>query len=96
MRRTALLYDALLVLAACSTPPEPKKPGVHVPDDTPSCPSACAHLRELGCEEGQPLEDGTSCEKFCEDTQNAGHALRPSCATTIQTCAELASKCEER
>lgn len=90
------LYWVLLALDACSQTPEPHKPAVHLPTDTPSCPTACQHLRDLGCEEGAPLEDGTSCEKFCEDTQNSGHALRPSCVMTITTCAELGPKCEER
>jgi hypothetical protein len=90
--KTRLLV-VLLALAGCPAP-APPKPAPHLPDDTPSCPSACKRLREFGCEEGQPLEDGTSCEKFCEDTQQSGHALRPSCVMTIQSCAELAQKCE--
>ena len=63
------------------------------PTDTADCGAACQHLRDLGCEEGQPLEDGTTCEVFCVDTQQAGHALAPSCVVTITTCAELETKC---
>jgi hypothetical protein len=36
------------------------------------CEDFCRHLRTLGCREGQPLADGTPCEKFCIDTQEAG------------------------
>jgi hypothetical protein len=50
------------------------------------CAGACQHLRDLGCEEGQPLEDGTSCETFCEATIKNGHALRPSCIKTLTSC----------
>src|SRR5215510_12140485 len=39
------------------------------------CMDFCQHLRTLGCKEGQPLADGTSCETFCIDTQEAGHNL---------------------
>ena len=53
------------------------------------CPAACEKLRELGCPEGQPLEDGTTCEKFCKDTQESGHALRPSCVMNITACSQV-------
>jgi hypothetical protein len=67
---------------------------VHVPDDTNDCPAACKHLRGedgsgLKCEEGNPLEDGTTCEKFCENSQNSGHALTPSCVLKITKCSDM-------
>jgi len=64
-------------------------PTPHVPTDTPNCASACAHLNELKCEEGKPLEDGTTCEAFCINTQNSGHALNPTCIMKITKCDEI-------
>ena len=61
------------------------------PKDTADCPSACEKMRSLGCEEGTPLEDGTTCEKFCIDTQKSGHALRPSCVMEITACDQAES-----
>ena len=83
----------VLMGSSCNkvTPP----PVVIQPDDTADCPAACAHLKKLGCEEGSDLEDGTTCTKFCEETQKKGHALAPSCVVTIKTCAELEPKCNK-
>ena len=61
----------------------------NAPRDTADCSDACYRMRSLHCEEGEPLPDGTSCTKFCEDTQNSGHALRPSCIEKIETCSEI-------
>jgi len=89
--KSLLLGLALLGLGCGSIPivhPTPVDPG-----DRWMCGDACEHLRTLGCEEGKPLQDGTSCEDFCETTQDSGHALRPSCVVTITKCAELDTKC---
>jgi len=60
-----------------------------------NCVGACQHLQALGCEEGEPLPDGTTCVEFCEQTQKAGHALRPSCIMKITTCdPEEMEKCQ--
>ena len=87
-----------LILAAlvmgCGGIPKPTPHPVD-PADKVACPAACEHLRELGCEEGESLEDGTTCEVWCEATQEAGHALRPSCVVGIKTCKELESKCDK-
>ena len=87
----AALSLGVLSGATCGqiTPP----PIVIEPDDTADCGKACAHLKKLGCAEGMPLIDGTSCEEFCIQTQKAGHALAPSCVMTIETCEELEPKC---
>lgn len=87
---------ALIVLSGVSAiacGPEPIRVGPRLPDDTASCASACDHLLAIGCEEGKPLEDGTSCKDFCEATQNAGHALNPSCIAHVRACAEMATVC---
>lgn len=91
MMRT-LLFLAIGLGSACG-PAELPPP--RLPTDTADCPAACAHLRALGCEEGQPLEDGSSCESFCEDTQNAGHALNPSCVKSIRRCEDLEPVCRK-
>lgn len=64
-------------------------PVVIEPTDTDKCPAACAHLQMLGCAEGQPLEDGTTCEQFCTDTQENGQPLNPTCVMSIKTCAGI-------
>ena len=82
---------ALSMGSTCRTKPSPAP---IEPKDTADCPAACEKLRALGCPEGQPLEDGTTCEKFCQDTQESGHALRPSCVMDITTCEQL-PKCTD-
>lgn len=83
----ALAFLALSQIMGCASC-EPK-PTPHPPTDTDQCPAACEHLRELGCPEGDPLEDGTTCEKFCIDTQEAGHGLNPTCVKDITSCEEI-------
>jgi hypothetical protein len=56
------------------------------------CEAFCQHLRALGCKEGEPLRDGTSCETFCINTQEAGHNLHIPCILERQSCTEL-QKC---
>jgi hypothetical protein len=84
-----------LFLLGC--PPPTPKPVPHQPTDTASCATACKKLQDLKCEEGKPLEDGTTCEKFCTDTQTSGHALRPSCILEkVQKCADIQPLCFEK
>lgn len=59
------------------------------PNDTHMCAAACTRMVDLGCPEGDPLDDGTSCKKFCEITQRRGHALNPSCLAEITSCGEI-------
>jgi len=74
-----------LILALSCIPPI-----IVLPNDASKCPAACQHLRELGCSEGADLPDGTTCEKFCSDTQKNGHDLHPECIASITTCSDLA------
>jgi len=87
IRTILMLTVAFLMLGAtCQTRPPP----VPIePTDTANCASACAKLQHLGCPEGDPLEDGTTCTKFCEDTQQSGHALNPTCVMGMTACSEL-------
>lgn len=97
MKKTMLqVCAAVILLAGCPDPVV--RPRFIVPTDTPSCPAACAHLRELHCPEGDPIphpehpDDRTfdiTCEKFCQDTQNSGHPLQPSCVVRIHKCSDM-------
>jgi hypothetical protein len=82
----------VVVLRLISCVPITDQPTPHVPDDTPNCAAACTHLKDLKCPEGEPLEDGTTCQQFCENTQNSGHALNPTCVLAIKLCPEI-NKC---
>lgn len=79
-----LLIFATALFVGCGP-----KPVVTTPDDTDMCAPACEHLRDLGCEEGEPLEDGTSCEAFCIEVQTSGHSLNPTCVADIAACSEI-------
>lgn len=80
------LFSFTMLGATChiQPPPVPIEPG-----DTADCSAACEKLQELGCPEGQPLEDGTDCKTFCKTTQKSGHALRPSCVMNITECSQV-------
>ena len=82
----AILAHLMLSGATC------RGPILHVvsePEDTDNCPAACQNLRALGCSEGQPLPDGTSCERFCVETQINGMPLNPTCIMQITSCDEV-------
>lgn len=82
--KTLIFVAFAILLVGC-----PHNPVVHHPTDTASCGTACQHLRDLKCEEGSPLPDGTTCEGFCQSTQNSGHALVPSCVVNIKQCTDM-------
>lgn len=86
-----LIYLVFVVTFCSACPNGPEHPHVHQPTDTASCPTACSHLRDLKCEEGEPLPDGTTCEDFCISTQTSGHALTPSCVVNIQKCSDMSN-----
>ena len=82
-------YIALVVfLLGCG--PTEIEPNIVVPKDTDKCESVCAKLKSLGCEEGNDLEDGTTCSKFCRDTQTNGFALNLTCIDS-----DIVKKCED-
>lgn len=91
MKRALVLLIALLAFGAhCGGPVQPDP---DIPKDTHLCDDACANLQELGCPEGDPLPDGTTCTEFCVKTQNAGSALNPTCVAKIQSCGQMSSVC---
>lgn len=68
-------FIILFFFCACihsSSSPTPKP-------ENDKCSEACIKLRILGCEEGQPLPDGTTCEEFCRHSQYMGHELQSAC-----------------
>ncbi len=83
----AILLGILLMGATCTDVQPP--PIILEPTDTANCASACARLSELGCPEGEPLEDGTTCTMFCEETQKQGHPLNPTCVMDMTSCTQL-------
>lgn len=82
------------LLIGCTTTAAPV---IVPPGDTATCGSACDHLgpKDLHCPEGEPLEDGTTCTTWCENTQKAGRALHPSCVMLIKRCEDI-STCQKR
>jgi len=92
VRMLALAGAIASAACAAGTDVKPVSDGPRPPDSQQQCASFCQHLRALGCPEGAPLPGGASCEKFCVDTQEAGHDLRIACVLGIQSCAEL-SRC---
>lgn len=81
-----LIFSACVCINGCAHVFGPVFPPCPIPPSDNLCASACEHLRDMGCEEGKPLEDGTTCETFCEETQANGHALRPSCVLELESC----------
>jgi hypothetical protein len=86
----ALALSALALLSCKDVVPDPKEP-----TDTDMCATACANLNRLGCEEGATLPDGTTCEAFCINTQKSGHALDPTCMSTITSCKDIEKTCNQ-
>lgn len=87
-----LILFPMILGAHCQ---DERAPLIVEPDDTDQCGDACEHLRYLGCPEGMPLMDGTTCESFCIETHKQGFALAPSCVVTITKCEELESRCSK-
>lgn len=83
---TTTLIVFFFVVTSCNQIPLP----VIVPQpDSEFCAAAESNLKKLSCEEGQPLEDGTSFTKFCEDTQKNGFFLNPKCLAKIRDCSSI-------
>ena len=65
------------------------------PTDPENCAPACQKLKDMGCEEGEDLEnhDGTiiTCEEWCKDTIKQGHGLNPTHILNpeVDTCEEI-------
>lgn len=103
MKNVTTVLISLFLAISCGTTPGPREV---IPDDfyvpgpapiaqpTDECTPACDLLRSLKCEAGNNLADGTTCEKFCEDTIENGIWLDPDCVmhlgkVTAPECPEV-------
>jgi len=86
-------------MGACNCPPAPAPTPAPTPTPpkpapvvvAPSCSTACVHFRELSCPEGNPTNDGASCETVCSNMQSTGMIVYDlACATKVKTCAAIA------
>jgi len=94
MKYVVFVLLPLLVLSAC--PRTEYVPPPIPPPDTDLCDEACAHLEELGCEEGEPVYDDSrpgpkgvpnlSCADWCRDLQKKGYAFNPRCLRIVPDC----------
>lgn len=85
---TAILFTAML---GCHCSGSTIPPVTQPPADTAMCQAACDHLAQLHCPEAQPLSDGTTCVAFCTQVQMNGHALNPTCVSTIPSCSAIST-----
>lgn len=71
--------------------PTPTPPPVVVVPPAPSCDTACTKFRELRCPEGNPTNDGASCETVCTNMQSVGLIVYDlACASKVKACSEIA------
>lgn len=88
MRAPRSLVAALLGLSACgggTPPPEPSYPDGGAASER--CGAACENLRRLGCPEGEPTEDGTTCEELCRRVETeSGLSVWPACVEELDHC----------
>ena len=90
MRSRYVSVLSVLVLVGAIGSTSCHQTGVPPPPPVASaCTAYCQHLRALGCQEGEPLPGGATCEKFCIDTETNGHDLHIPCVLQRQSCAEL-------
>lgn len=85
----AVLFGGL----ACQTTSPTDGAGATEKTVETDCQRFCQHLQKLGCEEGKPLADGTSCQSFCVGSTIAGNDLNIDCVTKVKSCGEL-SRCQ--
>jgi len=61
-----------------------------IPEVSP-CSTACIHFHELKCPEGDPTNDGASCETVCQNMQSTGMIVYDlACAAEVKSCAAIA------
>lgn len=86
MKLSSLLF--VVLLAGCVTQPGPAP----LPPGGDACARACGRLRQLGCADGQPTDEGTSCETLCAHDVTEPEAQLTaaylSCLAQIRECDE--------
>jgi hypothetical protein len=84
-----LVSLVLVLISSCVQP----SPWYIEPEDLEAskqgCERACAHMRTLSCTQAKDLEDGTTCEEFCFQTERQGLGLNTKCIEQIKTCDEI-------
>jgi len=66
------------------------------PEEETPCQKACDRMAELGCEEAEPDEEGSSCVEVCENVESRGDfSLNPECRAQQDSCEEMESNCNE-
>ena len=71
-------------------PPRPTPAPIAV---VPSCTTACSNFRSMSCKEGNPTNDGATCESVCENMRSVNIIMYDlTCATKVTSCADI-SKC---
>ncbi len=90
MKKLFLLLT--LTILACNTS-EPNVPHpTPVVQDTDKCPLAEQKLKALGCisaTEPYTKRNGLSFTTFCENLQNEGVFINPSCLADITSCSQM-------
>lgn len=89
MKKTlTLAFAACILLTGCPTK-DLETPNITKKDDAVMCAPACAHIKSMGCPEGQPLVyPGTTCESNAECAD--GECIDGKCAETCeQVCRAL-------
>lgn len=86
-------FVGVFLLVACA-PTSTYKTDPYSPTDSNLCTPACNKLRDMNCDEGSPLQDGTTCESFCLHTQESGHHLNPGCIVDkAKSCDDIDTIC---
>lgn len=97
MKYLVLLLPALLILGC---PPRDAVVPPNPPVDTNLCGEMCAHLQQLGCEEGNdvynndlpgpPDVPNQTCEDWCVELQDPEHLyfINPRCVALVESCDE--------
>jgi hypothetical protein len=98
MRNFTILVALAFTLIGCPCP-DPASPNPQPVPDSDMCPLMCAHLKTLGCEEGQAVYDSDkpgpkdvpnkTCEDFCVEQQSNGIFVNPRCVAKVKTCDEI-------
>ena len=97
MKRLLLLIPFLLL----GCPRDPIVPPPTPPPDSDLCGAMCAHLKQLGCEEGEPVYNNDkpgppdvpnqSCEAWCVELQDPEHLyfINPRCVSLVPACEDI-------
>lgn len=99
MKRLLLPALLLVLLLGCPPSSDPVTPSPLPPPDTDLCGQMCAHLKKLGCEEGEPVynndlpgpegKPNQSCADNCKELQDKGFFVNPRCVARVEKCEDI-------